>query len=308
MKIVFMGSPQFSLPSLQALSEQHTIAAVVCQPDRPAGRGKATTAPVTKAFAVELGIPVLQPERIQDADVVSEIQTFEAELLVVAAYGQILPQSLLDLPARGSLNVHASLLPRWRGAAPVQAAIRNGDTESGVTIMRMDAGLDTGPIISQRKVRIEAEATGGSLTHHLSHVGAELLLATLPGYLSGELSPTPQDEALATYAPMLKKKDGKLDLEATADDLSRQIRAFDPWPGTFILWDDRSLAIKRAHATSHNGEIIAGQVVLIDNAPALTTHEGFLVLDEVQPAGKREMPGEAFIRGAPDFIGAKLLN
>ncbi len=300
-----MGSPQFAVPTLKALSEHYSVVAVISQPDRPAGRGRERRPPVTKIFAVEAGIPVLQPERIRDDDSISQISELRPELLVVAAYGQILPQTLLDLPENGSLNVHASLLPRWRGAAPVQAAIRNGDKVSGVTIMQMDAGLDTGPTLRQRRVGLEAQETGGSLTERLSHIGAELLIETLPRYLSGEITPQPQDDALATHAPMLMKSDGALDPQATAEQLVRQIRAFDPWPGTFIRWGERRLAIKRAHAASQNGAI-SGEVVLIASYPALATREGLLVLDTVQPSGKREMSGEAFIRGAPEFIGAQL--
>lgn len=306
MRVVFMGSPQFALPSLKTLSEQYSIVAVVSQPDRPAGRGRSSRPPATKVFAVEAGIPIYQPERLRDAEAISRIAELQPDLLVVAAYGQILPQSLLDLPENGSLNVHASLLPRWRGAAPVQAAIRSGDTESGITIMQMDAGLDTGPILSQRRISIEPGETGGSLTERLSHVGAELLIETLPGYLSRETIPEAQDEMLSTYAPLLEKSDGALDLRETAEQLVRQIRAFDPWPGTFIIWGEQRLAIKRAHVASQNGAI-SGEVVLIERSPALATREGLLVLDAVQPSGKRVMSGEAFIRGAPKFVGAQLL-
>ena len=307
MRVVFMGSPQFALPSLKALSEQYSIVAVVSQPDRPAGRGRSSRPPATKVFAVEAGIPIHQPERLRDAEAISRIAELQPDLLVVAAYGQILPQSLLDLPENGSLNVHASLLPRWRGAAPVQAAIRSGDIESGITIMQMDAGLDTGPILSQRKVRIESEETGGALTMRLSHLGAELLIESLPGYLSRELTPVPQDESLSTYAPLLKKTDGALALRKTAEHLARQIRAFDPWPGTYIQWDDRRLAIKGAHTVPHN-PTIAGEIALVDRTPAIGTRQGLLVLDRIQPSGKREMSGEAFIRGAPKFVGAQLLT
>ncbi len=226
-------------------------------------------------------------------------------MLVVAAYGQILPQSLLDIPKNGSLNVHASLLPRWRGAAPIQAAILHGDEQSGVTIMQMDAGLDTGPILSQQSIKVAADETGGSLTKRLSRIGADLLVETIPQLLSGEIGAAPQDNALATHAPMLKKRDGELDLEATAEQLARQIRAFEPWPGSFIMWGDRRLVIKRAHAALLNATA-TGKVTMVDNVPALATHEGVLVLDVIQPAGKREMSGEAFVRGAPDFIGTQL--
>ena len=195
--------------------------------------------------------------------------------------------------------------PRWRGAAPVQAAIRSGDQETGVTIMQMDAGLDTGPILNQRTVLLGTEDTGGSLSERLSHIGANLLIETIPPYLSGDIAPQPQDDTLATHAPMLSKHDGELDLQASAEQLARQIRAFDPWPGTFVMWGDRRLAVKRAHSASRNGAT-TGKVTMIENAPALATREGILVLDVVQLAGKREMSGEAFVRGAPDFVGTQL--
>lgn len=305
MRVVFMGSPRFALPSLKALAENYSVVTVISQPDRPAGRGRERTAPATKAFASEAGIPVFQPEILRDPDSISRIADLQPDMLVVAAYGQILPQSLLDLPENGSLNVHASLLPRWRGAAPIQAAIRNGDRETGVTIMQMDAGLDTGSILRQHAIKLEAEDTGGTLTERLSHIGADLLIETIPPYIAGEITPQPQDDTLATHAPMLRKRDGELDLQATADQLARQIRAFDPWPGTFVMWGDRRLAVKRAHTAARNGTA-TGKVLLIENAPAVATREGVLVLDIVQLAGKREMSGEAFIRGAPDFVGTQL--
>ncbi len=305
MRVVFLGSPPFSLPSLKALATNYTVVTVVSQPDRPAGRGREPTAPATKVFASDAGIPIFQPERLRDVDAINRIAALEPDMLVVAAYGQILPQTLLDIPENGSLNVHASLLPRWRGAAPIQAAILHGDKQSGVTIMQMDAGLDTGPILSQHKIELTADETGGSLTERLSRIGADLLVETIPQLLSGDIEPEPQDETQATHAPSLKKSDGELDLEATAEQLARQIRAFDPWPGSFIMWGDRRLVVKRAHTALLNGTA-TGKVTVFENIPAIATREGVLVLDVIQPAGKREMSGEAFVRGAPDFIGAQL--
>ncbi len=305
MRVVFLGSPPFALPSLRALAAIYSVVTLVSQPDRPAGRGREHTAPASKIFASEAGIPVFQPERLRDLDAIARIEALEPDMLVVAAYGQILPQRLLDIPKNGSLNVHASLLPRWRGAAPIQAAIRNGDEQTGVTIMQMDAGLDTGPILTQQSIRIAADETGGSLTERLSQIGSDLLVETIPQLLSGEIAPEPQDESLATHAPMLKKSDGALNLDATAEQLARQIRAFDPWPGSFIMWGDRRLVVKRAHTALLNGTA-TGRVTVVDNVPAVATREGVLVLDVIQPAGKREMSGEAFVRGAPEFIGAQL--
>ncbi len=305
MRVVFLGSPPFALPSLKALAAIYSVIAVVSQPDRPAGRGREPTAPATKVFASDAGIPVFQPERLRGPDAINRIADLEPDMLVVAAYGQILPQALLDIPENGSLNVHASLLPRWRGAAPIQAAIRHGDEKTGITIMQMDAGLDTGPILSQKSIKIAADETGGSLTERLSQIGADLLVETIAQLLSGVIAPEPQDESLATHAPMLKKSDGELDLEATAELLARQIRAFDPWPGSFIMWGDRRLAVKSAHTAVLNGTA-TGKVTVVENVPAVATREGVLVLDLIQPAGKREMSGEAFVRGAPDFIDAQL--
>ena len=305
MRVVYLGSPPFALPSLKALAAIHSVVTLVSQPDRPAGRGREHTAPPTKIFASEVGIPVFQPERLRDPDAIARIEALEPDMLVVAAYGQILPQALLDIPKNGSLNVHASLLPRWRGAAPIQAAIRHGDEQTGITIMQMEAGLDTGPILSQQSIKIAADETGGSLTERLSQIGADLLVETIPQLLSGEIAPEPQDESLATHALMLKKSDGELDLEATAEQLARQIRAFDPWPGSFIMWGNRRLVVKRAHTSLLNGTA-TGTVTVVENVPAVATREGVLVLDVIQPSGKREMSGEAFVRGAPDFIGAQL--
>lgn len=305
MRVVFLGSSPFALPSLKALAAIYSIVTLVSQPDRPAGRGREQTAPATKIFANEAGIPVFQPERLRETDAIARIEALEPDMLVVAAYGQILPQALLDIPKNGSLNVHASLLPRWRGAAPIQSAILHGDKESGVTIMQMDAGLDTGPILSRQSTKIAGDETGGSLSQRLSQIGADLLAETILQLLSGEIAPELQDESFATHAPMLKKSDGELDLEATAEQLVRQIRAFDPWPGSFIMWGDRRLVVKRAHTASLNGTA-TGSVTVVENIPAVATREGVLVLDVIQPAGKREMSGEAFVRGAPDFIGAQL--
>jgi methionyl-tRNA formyltransferase len=206
---------------------------------------------------------------------------------------------MLELPAHGCINVHASLLPRWRGAAPIQAAIAAGDTESGVTIMRMDEGLDTGPMIAQRPVPIEPHDTGGMLADKLALLGAELLLAALRGYLSGSLVPQPQDAADATKAPLLKKEDGRLDPLMPAEVLERRVRAFNPWPGAFIMLDEGNLKVHRAHVMT--AENPPESRLAVDGKPALGTAEGTLVLDEVQPAGKKRMSGEAFLLGARDW-------
>ncbi len=305
MRVLFMGSPEFAIPSLSGLIEDHEVVGVVTQPDRPAGRGRKTHQPAVKQLALHHRIPVLQPERVRDSTTLEQISALRPELIIVAAYGQILPQELLDLPTRGCLNVHASLLPRWRGAAPIQAALLAGDAQTGVTIMVMDAGLDTGPILSQRSVPVPSEATAGSLSSTLAQLGAELLIETIPPYLGGQLLPIPQDDAQATAAPLLRKSDGQLEFGQTAERLARQIRAFDPWPGSYTFWQQRRLAVKQAHASDSN-QTSPGQVRSIQHQPAVGTSQGLLVLDRVQLAGRREASGVDFVRGAPDFVGSTL--
>ncbi len=304
MRILFMGSPTFAVPSLRALASAYSLVAVVTQPDRRAGRGRQLQAPPAKLEAVKLGIPVLQPHKLSDMEVFEELSALAPDLIVVAAYGQILRQNLLDLPAHGSVNVHASLLPRWRGAAPVQAAILHGDRVTGITIMRMDAGLDTGPILARRETKIGERETGGELETRLADLGADLLVETLPAYLDGSLVPQPQEDAQATYAPMLKKADGALGFSRTAEELARQVRAFEPWPRSFILWRGERILVMEAAAESGRAE--PGEVVLTEGLPAFGTEAGILKLIRVQPAGRRPMGGEEFARGFPDFIGSQL--
>jgi len=298
-----MGSPEFAVPSLRSLSEAmpFQIVGVVTQPDRPAGRGRLLTPPPVKRLALELGYPFMQPESLKELRAIEQLRSWNPDLIVVAAFGQILRPAVLDLPAQGCVNVHASLLPRWRGAAPVQAAIFTGDTQTGVTIMRMDQGLDTGPLISQRPTNIGADETAGALSERLATLGAALLLETLPGYLSGDLNPVPQGEAGVTYAPMLKKEAGALDFNQPAQTLERQVRAFNPWPSAYCTWKGRPFKVHRAHAIASPLRAV-GERTTHQNLPAIHTIEGLLVLDEVQPAGKKAMPGQAFLRGAQDWL------
>jgi methionyl-tRNA formyltransferase len=300
--IVFMGSPDFALPTLRTLADHYPIAGVVTQPDRPKGRGQSLTPPPVKELALELDLPVIQPRRLREPDAMEQLQIWQPDLIVVAAFGQILKPDVLDLPRFGCVNVHASLLPRWRGATPIQAAILNGDDQTGVTIMRMDPGVDTGPTLSQREVPILADNTAISLSERLADLGAELLIETLPSYLEGALVPQPQDESLATYAPMLKKEDGLLDFTQPAAYLARRVRAFNPWPGAFTLWHGQILKICRAHPSSIQHSMVTnptpGVPLIHQSLPAFMTGDGLLVLDEVQPAGKKPMPGKVFLSGA----------
>ncbi len=297
---VFMGSPGFSLPILQHLAAEYPIAGVVTQPDRPAGRGRVLTAPPIKVMAEMLKLPVIQPRRLSEPEVMRQLEEWAPQLIVVAAFGQILRPAVLDLPQFGCINVHASLLPRWRGAAPIQAAILNGDETTGITIMRMDPGIDTGPILSQRALPIAPDDTASSLANKLAQVGADLLFETLPAYLSGELDPKPQDESLATYAPMLKKEEGLLDFSTPAAELECKVRAFNPWPGTYTFWNSQMLKIHHAHSTDGLEEP-AGTRIVYQGLPAITTASGALVLDELQLAGRKIQSGKAFLQGVRDW-------
>jgi methionyl-tRNA formyltransferase len=297
--VVFMGSPDFAVPTLRGLAAHYEMVGVVTQPDRASGRGQALKSPPTKMLANELGLNVIQPEKLRAPEAMDQLRLWNPDLIVVAAFGQILKPDVLTLPPYGCINVHTSLLPRWRGAAPIQAAILAGDVETGVTIMNMDQGVDTGAIINQRAIKIEVDDTAGSLSGKLSHLGADLLIETLPGYLSGELKPQPQDESKATYAPMLKKEHGLLDFTRPVEELVRGVRAFNPWPGAYFEWNGGMLKIHHAHAEA--GNTSEGQRLIYRGQPAVGARGGFLVLDEVQPAGKKSMSGKAFLSGARNW-------
>jgi methionyl-tRNA formyltransferase len=294
-----MGSPDFALPTLRALAGGYDVVGVVTQPDRVSGRGRERKPPPVKTLALELGIPVMQPEKLRLPEAMEQLRGWAPELIVVAAFGQILKRDVLELPRYGCINVHASLLPRWRGAAPIHAAILHGDEETGVTIMQMDAGLDTGPMLSQRSIRLTREDTAGSVIDRLSTLGADLLTETLPDYLSGKLTPVPQPEEGVTYASMLKKEEGQLDFNRDVQELERRVRAFNPWPGAFMEFDGALLKVHRARVGA--GEASMGQRLIHQNQPAIAAQGGILILEEVQPAGKKSMSGKSFLAGARNW-------
>jgi methionyl-tRNA formyltransferase len=298
-RVVFMGSPDFALPSLRALANVYEVVGVVTQPDRASGRGRQLKSPPVKVVAQELEIPVIQPEKLREPEAMQQLREWNPDLIVVAAFGQILRRDVLDLPRYGCINVHASLLPRWRGAAPINAAILHGDPETGITIMKMDAGLDTGPILSQRSIRLTRDDTAGSVTEKLSQIGAELLIETLPDYLSGKIQPVDQPEEGTTYAPMLKKEEGRLDFTRPAEELERRIRAFNPWPGAFMDLEGALLKVHRARAEPAEAEV--GERLIYQAQPAVGTGNGILILDEVQPGGKKPMSGQSFLAGARNW-------
>lgn len=295
-----MGSSDFSASVLEILAQKYSICAVVTQPDKPAGRGKTMTPPPAKVLADQLQIPVLQPVKLRAPEAFEQLSYLQPELIVVAAYGQILRQNVLDLPRFGCINVHASLLPRWRGASPIQAAILNGDLISGVTIMKMDAGIDTGPELAKASVEIAPDETSVSLSDKLAKVGGKLLVDTLPKYLDGSLLPVAQDENGACYASLIKKEDGLLDFYSTAEVLERKVRAYFDWPGTYMDLDGQILKVRRAEVGGIT-DSTPGKRGTCRGYPCVGTQTGELVLLEVQPAGKKWMDGKEFVRGARNW-------
>jgi methionyl-tRNA formyltransferase len=322
-RIVFMGSPDFALPTLRRLLESgHEVVAVYTQPDRPAGRGRALQAPPAKRLALAHDVPVFQPARVSAPDSVQELARLAPDLIAMAAYGQILKQPLLDVPRRGVLNVHASLLPRHRGAAPVAAAILAGDEETGVTILQTELALDAGPILAQRRVPIAPHDTTGTLIERLAEEGADLLMEVLPAWLDGSLAPTPQDESGATYAPTLRKEDGRVDWGLPAEDIWRRVRAFAPWPGAFTYLDGQALRLLDTWPLAAGDE---GQPAGLPARPAGTvvpcppgadlsgeagfavvTGRGLLAIVRLQLAGRRALPAADFLRGQRGLMGKRL--
>lgn len=301
-----MGSPDFALPALRLLAQTYRVVGVVTQPDRASGRGRELKAPPVKSLAQDLNVPIIQPERLREPEAMAQLKAWNPDLIVVAAFGQILKKDVLELPQHGCINVHASLLPRWRGAAPINAAILAGDEETGVTIMKMDVGLDTGPMLAKRSLRIKPDDTTGSLIGALSTLGADLLIETLPGYIDGKVTLKPQPEDGVTYAPMLKKEDGRLDFEKPAVELERRIRAMNPWPGAWFEWNGAPLKVLKARTdilfTYMNQT--PGNRLVSGNEPVVATSNGFLFLEEVQPPGKKQMSGKSFLAGARNWEGA----
>lgn len=319
-RIVFMGTPAFALPSLSILhgSSAQTdwqVVGTVTQPDRRAGRGKKLIAGPVKEFALEQSLPVIQPHSFRQNDARSAaeqpdpltwLRMLSPDLIVVAAFGQILPPSVLNIPTCGCLNVHASLLPAYRGASPITAALLDGLTETGVTIMLMDAGMDTGPVLTQAALPVLAGDTTDSLSHRLAALGAELLAETIPSWLDGNAAPVAQADLPGepSVCPLVKKQDGRIDWTAPAARIERMIRAYTPWPAAFTAWKGQNF--KLWQGTVIPGRAAPGLVVEVDGGAAVGTGDGLLALHEVQPAGKKRMAAATFLNGAPDFIGARL--
>ena len=304
LNILFAGTPDFAAASLQALLDsEHRVQAVLTQPDRPAGRGKKVTVSPVKQLAVSADIPVWQPQTLKDAEIQQHIHDAHADVMVVVAYGLIVPQAVLDMPRHGCINVHGSLLPRWRGAAPIQRAIAAGDSETGVGIMQMEAGLDTGPVLLEKRTAITADDTGGSLHDRLATLGAEALLealADLPALLQ---SARVQPEAGVTYAHKLGKEEARLDWQQPATALANQVRAFNPWPVAWFSLAGQAVRVWAANAVSGNGT--PGEVLAVtDNGIEVACGDGALRLEQVQRPGKKAMSVADILRGHPDFLSA----
>ena len=304
MRIIFAGTPPFAAAALNALADAgHDIALVLTQPDRPAGRGMKLTPSAVKQAALARGLPVSQPPSLKSPEARDELRAADADVMVVAAYGLILPQAVLDLPRFGCLNIHASLLPRWRGAAPIQRAILAGDLETGITIMQMDAGLDTGAMLSKTVVPIRDSDTAASLHDVLAAAGASAIVAALANYPA--LVPVAQDEALATYAAKLSKDEAQLDWCQPADALVRAVRAYNPVPGAWTLLDGAPLKIWAAQAVSGSGA--PGEVLRAEaDQLVVACGDGALALQALQPAGSKRMGAAAFLAGRPLPPGTRL--
>ena len=297
MRLVFLGTPAFAVPTLDRLVERgHQVLAAVTQPDRPKGRSRALAPPPVKEVALRLGVPVYQPERVKRSESVEYLRSLAPEAMVVVGYGQIIPQSIIDIPPLGILNVHASLLPKYRGAGPIQWAIVNGETVTGVTIMRIDAGLDTGPMLLKAETAIGADETAIELGRRLSVMGADTLIEALDSLAAGRAIPQPQDNAQATYAPMLKKEDGRIDWTRPAVRIHDQVRGMQPWPGAYSIFRGAALHVWRARPIEAGAGHPPGALVRIK--PLLVAcGVGALELIEVQMEGRKRMPAADFANG-----------
>lgn len=299
MRIVFMGTPDFAVGALEALVEAgHEIAAVITQPDKPKGRGKEMQQTPVKTCALKHGIEVFQPVKIKDAEAVEVLRSYRAELFVVAAFGQILSREILEMPPYGCVNIHASLLPKYRGAAPIQWAILEGEKETGVTIMQMNEGLDTGDMLTKVVVPIEDKDTGESLFDKLAEAGAKLLIETIPMIEAGTVTPVPQEDSLSTYAKMIKKEMGRIDWQKDAVVLERLVRGMNSWPSAYTYFQKKTLKVWEAYVEVQEKEAVPGTITEVTkNAIKVQTGKDLLVLKQIQAEGKKRMSVEAFLLG-----------
>ena len=309
MRIIFLGTPDYAVPVLSTLFDAgYEVASVVTQPDRPAGRGRALTPPPVALWARQRGVPVLQPPSLRPPEVAEQLAALAPDALVVASYGRILPPPLLAIAPLGCLNVHPSLLPRHRGPSPVAEAILQGDTVTGVSIMLLDEGTDTGPVLAQEEVEIAPDDTAGELTARLFRLGGTLMAATLRDWAAGRLEAVPQDETRATQSRKLQKADGQLDFTRPAADLHNQVRATHPWPGAYTTWNGATLKVLRTTLVEEIGEgVPPGTVIaLAGGGVGVISGDGVLGLRELQLEARRATDAQSFLHGRPDFLSAHL--
>jgi methionyl-tRNA formyltransferase len=310
MRIIFMGTPEFAVPALERLiTSGYEVAAVYTQPDKAAGRGRVVEEPPVKKAALLHNLTVLQPENFKSAETKRQLLELKPDAIVVAAFGQILPRSVLEIPAFGCINIHPSLLPKYRGVAPVPAAILNGDEFTGVSIMLMDKGIDTGPVLTSVHVPVLPQDTAETLMQKLANTSAQLLLDTLPGWFRKEITPQPQNDAGASYTKMLTKEAGEIDWKLPAVQIWRQVRAYQPWPGSFTKWQGKQLKILDTVPLPGEGASEPGTVVPVKTEGAafgISTGEGILGVKKVQMEGKKAVTADEFLRGQRQFIGAML--
>jgi len=310
MKLVFCGTPMFAVPCLErVVNAGHEVTLVVTQPDRPQGRGMTLTAPPVKQSAIKLGLPVIQPERIKtNQEFRDQISAQQADAIIVVGYGRIIPPWMLQLPQHGNINVHGSLLPKYRGAAPIQWAIARGETVTGVTTMRIDEGLDTGDMLMQREMDILPDDTAVTLAPRMAAIGAELLVETLAAIKKGNIRPVPQDNSQATLAPILKKEDGQIDFSLAAKEVHDRLRGFQPWPGAFTHYRGKTVKIVTAEPASANLEVAPGELYLHGSDQLMVGCAGgtLLALLQIQPEGKKAMAARDFISGYRPASGEKL--
>lgn len=307
-KIVFMGTPEFALPILQKMAEEFNVVGVITQPDKPAGRDFILQPSPVKQFTQKLNIPIIQPEKLRGNDeLIKDLEKMQPDIIVVAAYGKILPREIINFPKHGCLNVHPSLLPKYRGASPIQAALLNGEKQTGVSIILMDLGLDTGDILAQEIATILPEDDAGSLHDKLSKLGAELLVSVIPEYIRDNVVLKIQDETKASFCKIIDKDDGRITWINSAQMINNKIRAFSPWPAAFCFFDDKRLVISKARVLSEEiDKKQTGEVFKNGDDICVKTGRDYLALQEIQLEGKNKMPIAAFVNGQKNFIGSIL--
>lgn len=307
-KLIFIGTPDFAIPALLSIINHpdFEIIAVITQPDKKVGRKQTLTFPSVKTTAIKHNLLVWQPIKIRE--IVNNIAAIKPDVIVVAAYAQIIPELILSIPKFGCINIHGSLLPKYRGASCVQAAIISGDNETGITIMKMDKNLDTGPILKQSSIKIINNDTAGTVSIKLAELGGQMIAQTIKSYINSDIKPIQQDDKQSTYAPTLKKNDGIINWLKTAPEIERFVRAMLPWPGAWTTWQNKKIAIKKIHSINIETTAQVGQVFIYEYAPAIQCGHGLIVFDLIQLEGRKEATGKDFLCGYKNFIGSNIFT